>query len=1295
MNSKEVVEKIYNEKAKCDSNSQDLARTLDVLSKTVFGNVNRFVFELLQNADDSSIGTETNIEVQFRILDNYLIFSHNGAHFTELDVLGISSIGNRSSQKDQSIEKTGYKGIGFKSVFGTSDYAHIVSSEYSFRFDKNHSEFNNGENYPWQVIPIWTEKPNEEVTPWLNLNHVNTIIQIKNREEIKKEITKVFSDCQILLFLRKVSSVTLFEKENSIFHIASGKNNPEIVTLYNNSQVVSSWITKSYNLIINDSLKQKLQDISDVECPQKLKDATQTKLTFAAMVTTDKILPIKNSVIYSYLPTQSHKEFPYLINGDFLTNAERTDLLPNIWNQFLFEQIAVKQLDWFAELGSGQFRYEVLKLLKEKYSIYQISSIDKSYNTSIESAAKKVAFLPMQKRDGQLITIGNSIVDIPLFSSIFEPKIISDYLKLTGINNVVKLEVLNQGILKTHGGINFSFEQILDLIKKKAVIGINSSINLIVFFFNSTLDGKNNSWLTSLSDTEFIGDQNNVYKTPREIFLPLISEENNTDFNYADLSFINHEILEHFKKYPSVIEWLRKLGVKEPTDLQILNKAIIPLIKADQLTENKAVNITRFIFKIYNAKLLSDKEYDDLKNLRLIGSDGFSYPHQCYLSDGYNPEKKLSGIIPNANFLSNLYPETTDDIDNWKSFFKRIGVKENITIDIIEDKIERQTFTISHPYAGAYFIWLEVNDFFPEIYHIWRASGQHFIQNFTAIDFRLHLADLEFSKFFWGKMLQSWEEFRAKCSNSKYYYRGGHHLVPSFVEYYVKNHESIPCTNGRCYMGTSVFAPTLKSVIGSFFPVADFPVSTTAEQIKFFGFKRSVSIAECLQLLDLLQNSSQTADSVRQIILVYEQLINKSAENDPATKELIQNWRNTAQVLTLNNTFQPIINLYCFNIYSTESPVNSDRFIKLPNRKSNDEIEALCSLLEIPIITFDMLDFVSDGVTIDTSLQKALLDKVLYLSIIYSQNSGEKLIEFLPQVRHIINSTIFYQAENLNLVYKSDGGEVIFDKKIDAWKDISNNLYYIGKWNSPLTLYGLSSSICALLNCKDMERELALILQLSHEEIHEWLKQKGYSIEELEILEIQPEIFSNVAPVVEENEADKYEGIDIGFEESFIAQVRPDEIDYTVVKPQLKNYNETPIEIKPNFYTPLTNKKAMIDIGRWSEEYIYQYLKNNSEIYTEINWVNEQEESYLPYDFEVVENGINKTFEVKGTPSLTKEEIYISSDEWRILFEKGVNYSLFRIYGAGTENHSFDRIDDLRSLIQSGLILPSPIMLQI
>jgi HSP90 family molecular chaperone len=160
MHEKSIIQALYDSKAKNDSNSQDLANSLNILSKTVFGEVNRFVFELLQNADDAQRpAAEPHAEVEFRLLDNYMIFKHNGLHFSEDDAKGISRIGSRDSNKDKDSQKIGYKGIGFKSVFGSSDYVHIVSKNYSFCFDKNHVLWKDRKDYPWQVIPIWKMRP--------------------------------------------------------------------------------------------------------------------------------------------------------------------------------------------------------------------------------------------------------------------------------------------------------------------------------------------------------------------------------------------------------------------------------------------------------------------------------------------------------------------------------------------------------------------------------------------------------------------------------------------------------------------------------------------------------------------------------------------------------------------------------------------------------------------------------------------------------------------------------------------------------------------------------------------------------------------------------------------------------------------------------------------------------------------------------------------------------------------------------------------------------------------------------
>jgi len=1291
MNAKDLVQQIFDEKFDNRSNSRDLARLINTLSKTVFGHINRFVFELLQNADDASNLDDAQIDVRFQLLDNYLVFSHNGAHFTASDVMGISGIGNKASEKDKSIEKTGYKGIGFKSVFGSSDYAHILSGDYSFRFDKGYEGYDGSEDYPWQVIPIWTDSPVKEILSYCDPDRVNTIIEVIDRDTIRSEIEKVLKDCQILLFLRRVGTITFYDQEDIVTELSKGVEANGIINLYNNSSLISSWILKTFNLDISAELTAKLNALHDSECPKKLKEASTTKITFAASVKEGQFLPLKSAVLYSYLPTKADLNFPFLINGDFLTNAERTDLMQNAWNEFLLAEIALKQIDWFMKLQETDFSHDVLTLLKGKYPSYDLTGIQKAYNESLQIAAGTVDFIPEQKSECH-VSIAKGIIDQTRFTEYFDPELVRDFFKLDIYHGVIDIAVRNQANTAGLGTRLFTFENVLQLIATGIISDSHQGINLVVFFYNRTLNGHNQNWLPILAEAAFILDNAGHIKTPKEIFFPL--EEQDSDTEFESLSFIHPDILAHFSARPDVIIWLHQLGVKEPTDIEIFRKAIVPFIKGGKVIDDNALRITRFIFRVSASKMLSEADYEALKSLKVLTVNGLRLPGQVYLSDFYGPEKSLSAVIPNADFLLDIYPETVEEVSEWKMFFIKIAVREAISIEIKKERFERLAFEKNHPESKAYFEWLEENLYYPKVYHPYSQYGQHSIQNFTAIDFRQHLTSSEFSKFFWSKMLNGWEDFSAKCSQTFYYYKGGNEKVPSFVQYYIRNFKSIPCTDGHCYKAAEIFSPVLKNIVGTFYPVADLPASITKEQADFFAFKRSISISECLELLDYLSGQPISPEIQKQIFAIYEQLISLTSERSATLNATIAQWRKTARLLTTNKTFQPITDLYSFSVIGAEAPPTSDRFIKIPPKISFDEVEALCDLLQIDMITSKKLKFVSQDVQDELGLPKAILERSKFLALIYSHISGESFADVLSRLRRTISVTRFFSADLLSLVYETEAGEIIVDSPIESWSDTSN-LYFKGRWNSAITLYNLSSTICSLLNFKDMEREFHVIMQSTEQDIYEWLQQKGYRVNEFLEIDSQPEIFDEQTDEIQDViDSDPFEGIDIEFEETFEEKVKVEDIDFSNITPEFKVYSN-PVAASTKEYTQLTSKKVMVDVGRWSENFIHEYFKENAGTFTEINWLNKDTESYLPYDFEVTENGVKRLVEVKGTSSYTKEIVYMSPNEWKTLFEQGPNYTLFRVFGAGTEDFRFERTDNLRDSIEAGLIMPSPIQLMI
>lgn len=114
----------------------DQAESLKSLSKDLYTDSKRFIYELLQNADDSSF-PDTNVDIYIRFFGDIMLLAHTGQPFTARDVEGLCSV-NHGTKKN-SIEKTGYKGIGFKAVFGQSNKVIVYSDDNYFRFDETYS----------------------------------------------------------------------------------------------------------------------------------------------------------------------------------------------------------------------------------------------------------------------------------------------------------------------------------------------------------------------------------------------------------------------------------------------------------------------------------------------------------------------------------------------------------------------------------------------------------------------------------------------------------------------------------------------------------------------------------------------------------------------------------------------------------------------------------------------------------------------------------------------------------------------------------------------------------------------------------------------------------------------------------------------------------------------------------------------------------------------------------------------------------------------------------------------------
>jgi len=128
------------------------------------------------------------------------------------------------------------------------------------------------------------------------------------------------------------------------------------------------------------------------------------------------------------------------------------------------------------------------------------------------------------------------------------------------------------------------------------------------------------------------------------------------------------------------------------------------------------------------------------------------------------------------------------------------------------------------------------------------------------------------------------------------------------------------------------------------------------------------------------------------------------------------------------------------------------------------------------------------------------------------------------------------------------------------------------------------------------------------------------------------------------------------------------------------------------------SQEAKTKIGRWGEEFAVEklrekflgkypncklqetesgfYISVDNQIKVEVNWLNKFGEHGIGRDIEYIENGVKHFIEVKATKTDSKEIFQISRSEWQLAKDEQENYSIFRIYNAGT---SYARPEEIRN----------------
>lgn len=1281
-----------------------VANLLDTVSSDIYSESQRFVFELIQNADDSA--NTTNNEVHFDFLPNCLIVSHNGKAFDESDIISLTGAGASTKRADPT--KTGYKGIGFKSVFGKSERVTVFSDGYQFRFDKAVHK----SKLPWQIIPLWTEPNNltKEIQESIAKNkyNVSTVIEVKNASALLSDLNELLSNGQILLFLRRISKISVSQNEKTISSIEKKVISQDAafneIILSKDGKEISSWITKSFEKIpISSDTKVALTQ--DDKTPEKLKEAAFTEISFAAKIEEGKIKPLKKeeSLIFTYLPTKvSDFEFPFLVNGSFITNAAREGLHEDrIWNQWLFKLVAEKILDWLEILASSKFKFHILHLLPQKFNTAS-NELKNSFDASLDKSGKEKAFVPSKslklKKASELIIDKTGLSDLSFIS----PDTVIDYINQkesttfkndsfvnSKLQRVDKLRVFGAKFFDTENLESFFLSPIF-----KDNHQTSENYSLIEYFYTKANKDESREWNEKLKVIPFIYAEGKKLKSPQTVCFPSVTYE--TEFGEG-VTVIHNEVYPKIESNSKIKNWLELLGVKEPSDTAYLENEIIGNIE-NCINKDNFLRVTRYLFNQHKKSLLTDWHFDKLQDLKIFTtSKEFKLANECYLSDFYEPSLKLEKVNEVGKYVSETYEQPEDLISEWKTFFLKIGISENISMIRIKTSINS-----NNGIEKEYFI--EVGNEAKQGHnypHLVGSSNSIILDKIRYSEFAV---DYKFSKMFWQQAIKTIQiNSIRQYAYMPWGYYGSQEAIKNYFFWSIENSEIFPSSTKECLTAKELFIndKEITDIAGKYLPVFDYDEPLPDEWRTLLPFKDRLELNDYLTVLVKIAEQAEEDEILRKynrkkIGLIYNKLASLLPNYSVEKKEVIKNWASESKLLSSNGKFENANELKWIKIDGFTTTSEKLKIIQFPENCdiNSKTFEELISLFQVQII--DKFTPTFEKEKKDFELKNKLQNILPYFVAIIEMKQYADFTKEFDRLFSIITKTEFFNAAEIKLSFKHQN-ETIEGASLNVFREL-NSFYFKGRWRSPITMFTLIPELSSLLDVTGLNDELRLLLQLDEIEIIEWLTGLDHDIPNIKAkpeyqtakkkIKIETTAKTGTTTTTEnevaELEEDYQEYVEVSQPESFEPEVKAQDIDVTYIKPRRKK-SIIDNSIEQPQYQEIADDEVRFAIGRWSEEFVFKNLHNWGN-YSEIVWENEIDESGKPYDFKLVENGTAKFIEVKGTPSSKKDLIYLSSNEWNLMFEQKDNYILIRVYNAGKTNVFPEIIENPSQQIEQGSI---------
>lgn len=1086
------------------SQARTQAQSLTLLSSGIYTEEERFVYELLQNAIDAFVDVkDESLNIRIEIQDDYLLFMHNGAAFTEADIEGLCDVGNGNKATDA--KKVGYKGIGFKSVFMKSTQVFVKSGSYCFKFDKEDSvkympsEMLDGklsqDDIPWQIIPIETTPPFEVDDKEYN---VTTYIRLPDASVLTPKIDKLLKELNFLLFLNAQDvSIVLYDGKTLLRRISRKVHNGDVELLIDN-EVISRWLIKTYSVAVTDEVRAYIAQ-NPASVPQKLREARSIEISFAiSMDSKRELQKVDDAVVYTFLPTSyANLGAPFLINSNFITDAGRQQLQQDSeWNKLIFKVIPALFLKWIAELAhtykTSYYRVLPAKEVKVK------DELTNTFRNALLQAIEEIAFLPNPKSPALLKVAEAWIDQVGISEVIGCDRFIGHIMTARQKSFASNGQIANQGIgiLKSYGVFIFSENDLPKLFENKDVfsnLSAEKDIELINFLFYLCDKESNGETLRILSNTPFILNENGKTSQPSQLFFP--SDYKSDNELAKDVLVMAQPIYNHYQKQNKYLDWFKSLGVQKLDESTFLKEL---LRNPDAVTEDNAIEYGRFLFKCYQeGNRFEDIGFYIISEFPFITKRGrLKAANNLFLGSFFRPFVDIEPYTKEDFFISEDYLEPEDSISDWKAFFKTMGIAEEIS------PCERRISVTDATDNGC-----PDRVFFNEIISVsekeaWLSNYGRFYYfkpsdiSYSSYSFLEETNKYEISRIIFSFIIGQLTPSEVNASVNRLYGSSG--IIPrtvgsrrlielggdnDYFKWLIHNRAVIPTQLKTCKLATSVFSNTIqniKDIAGKYLPVIDLDFPISEEWINYLKLKDRLKLQDYLTILEEVAKDKST-DNKERVVSIYTEIIERGWQN--STK--ISEWGATHKILSSKNGEY----LYPSELaYVTIDGFKSSKKAYIGKVAESHKKDMIELLKNFGVQVIDKVSPEVKGKSEAKDLKNLLLNKVQYIALLKeSKNDRTSYDDRKNRVASQVKNSVFYHCKSIQLTY----GDA--EDKIERTTYSENNSFYYTGDFTPGKVEPLLSPLCKYLDIQGYEKELfVLMMDNNHNNIVEYLRDKGY-----------------------------------------------------------------------------------------------------------------------------------------------------------------------------------------------------------